>query len=107
MPDIGSAQLVIAPLAVGLWGAELGGLLGVAIVIVWICGILDLMMKRPDLDGRHRAAWILIIVLFPILGTLGYFIARPTLPAERDEMIAAQQALEGTPGRCGDVRRHP
>ena len=52
-------------------------------------------------------AWILIIVLFPILGTLGYFIARPTLPAERDEMIAAQQALEGTPGRYGDVRRHP
>jgi hypothetical protein len=76
-----------------------------AIVIVWICGMVDLMTKRPDLDGKHRAAWILIIVLFPLAGTLAYFIVRPTLPHERDEMIAAHQALEGTPGRHGEVPR--
>jgi hypothetical protein len=78
---------------VGFWNLELGGLLLIAVTIIWICGIADLMTKRPDLDGRHRAAWILIILLFPLVGTLAYFFVRPTLPAERERMIAAQQSL--------------
>jgi Phospholipase_D-nuclease N-terminal len=45
------------------------------------------MTKRPDLDGRHRAAWILIILIFPLIGTLAYFFARPTLPDERERMM--------------------
>jgi Phospholipase_D-nuclease N-terminal len=64
---------------VGFWSLEVGGLLWIAVTIVWICGIVDLMTKRPDLDGRHRAAWILIILLFPLIGTLAYFFVRPTL----------------------------
>jgi hypothetical protein len=74
----------------------IGGLIGAAVLVVWVCGLIDLMTKRPDLDGRHRAAWILIIVLFPFVGTLAYFFVRPTLPSEREEMIAAQQAIEAT-----------
>jgi hypothetical protein len=69
------------------------------VTIVWICGIADLMTKRPDLDGRHRAAWILIILLFPLVGTLGYFFVRPTLPEERERMIAAQQSIRSTSHR--------
>jgi hypothetical protein len=95
----------VPPVAVGLLGVGISGLVGVAILVVWICGLVDLMTRRPDLDGRHRAAWILIIVLFPFVGTLAYFFVRPTLPAEREEMIAAQQAIEGTPGRYGPVPR--
>jgi hypothetical protein len=95
----------VAPVAVGLLGIGLSGLIGVAILVVWICGLVDLMTKRPDLDGRHRAAWILIIVMFPFVGTLAYFFVRPTLPAEREELIAAQQATKGTPGRHGEVPR--
>jgi hypothetical protein len=84
------------PVAVGVLGAEVGGLISFGVLVVWVCGLLDLMTKRPDLDGRHRAAWILVIVLFPFLGTLGYFVVRPTLPSEREEMVAAQQAIGGT-----------
>jgi hypothetical protein len=84
---------------VGFWSLELGGLLLIAVTIIWICGIADLMTKRPDLDGRHRAAWILIILLFPLVGTLAYFFVRPTLPDERERMIAAQRSLEDTSPR--------
>ena len=84
---------------VGFWSLEVGGLLWIAVTIVWICGIADLMTKRPDLDGRHRAAWILIILLFPLVGTLGYFFVFPTLPEERERMIAAQQSIRSTSHR--------
>ncbi|HMC06984.1 MAG TPA: PLD nuclease N-terminal domain-containing protein [Solirubrobacterales bacterium] len=80
---------------VGFWSLEAGGFLWIVVTIFWICGLVDVMTKRPDLDGRHRAAWLLIIVLFPVLGTLAYFFVRPTLPAEREQMIAARQSLAG------------
>jgi Phospholipase_D-nuclease N-terminal len=88
---------------VGFWSLEVGGLLWIAVTIVWICGIVDLMTKRPDLDGRHRAAWILIILLFPLIGTLAYFFVRPTLPDERERMLAARQSLKDTAHRDDTV----
>ena len=81
---------------VGFWSLELGGFLWIAVTIVWVCGIVDLM-RRPDLDGRRRAAWILLILLFPIVGTVVYFVVRPTLPEERERAIAAHQALRNPP----------
>jgi hypothetical protein len=65
---------------VGFWSLEVGGLLWIAVTIVWICGIADLMTKRPDLDGRHRAAWILIILLFPWSGRWGTSSSVPRSP---------------------------
>jgi Phospholipase_D-nuclease N-terminal len=88
---------------VGFWSLEVGGLLWIAVTIVWICGIVDLMTKRPDLDGRHRAAWILIILIFPLIGTLAYFFVRPTLPDELERMLAAKQSLKDTSHRAGIV----
>jgi hypothetical protein len=80
---------------VGFWSLEAGGFLWIVVTIVWICGIVDLMTKRPDLDGRHRAAWLLIIMLLPVVGTLAYFFLRPTLAEEREQMVAARQSLAG------------
>lgn len=78
-------------LTVGLgWFAVSGiGVLGVIILICWVLGIAD-VLKRPDFDTAKRSAWILIIVLLPVVGTIGYFIARPTLPEEREKIIEAQ-----------------
>jgi hypothetical protein len=44
------------PIAVGLLSVEFGGIIVVAVVVVWVCGLIHLTTKRPDLDGRHRAA---------------------------------------------------
>ncbi len=46
--------------------------------------------KRPDFDRGKKSAWILIIVLLPVVGTIAYFLMRPTLPEEREKIIQAQ-----------------
>jgi hypothetical protein len=84
---------------VGFWSLEVGGLLWIAVTIVWICGIADLMTKTPGsrwpppsrLDPDHPAV--------SLVGTLGYFFVRPTLPEERERMIAAQQSIRSTSHR--------
>jgi len=64
------------------------GILGILILALWIVGIVDIT-KRPDLDRGHRAAWILIVVLLPVVGTILYLAMRPTLPDEREQIVAA------------------
>ena len=72
------------------WFASAGiGVLGVIILICWVLGLID-VVKRPDFDRGKRSAWILIIVLLPVIGTIAYFLSRPTLPDEREKIIEAQ-----------------
>ncbi len=59
-----------------------GGILGILIFTLWVVGILD-VSRRADLDRTHRAAWILIIVLLPLVGTGLYFVMRPTPANQR------------------------
>jgi hypothetical protein len=69
------------------WIASGGiGILGILIIVCWVLGLLDIF-KRPDFDRRKRSAWILIVVLLPVIGTIAYFISRPTLPDERDQAL--------------------
>jgi hypothetical protein len=79
---------MLIPALGGLWFLGFG-LLGILILALWITGIVD-VTRRPDLDRRQRSAWILIIVLLPVIGSLVYFVTRPTLPDERDRILAAQ-----------------
>ena len=65
------------------------GILGLLALVLWVVGLVD-AARRPDLDRGKRAAWILLIVIFPIVGTLVYLATRPTLPDERDKIIAAR-----------------
>ncbi len=82
------------PVALG-WFATAGiGVLGVVILILWAIGLID-VARRPDFDRRKKAAWVLIIVLLPIVGTIAYFVMRPTLPEEREKIIAAQVRRQG------------
>lgn len=77
------------PLGIG-WFATVGiGVLGLFIIVLWVLGLVD-VFRRPDFDRGKRAAWVLIIVLLPIVGTIAYFINRPTLPEEREKIIAAR-----------------
>jgi hypothetical protein len=80
---------VTVPLALG-WFATFGiGIFGLVVVILWIIGLVDLS-KRSDLDQRQKWTWLLLIVLIPIVGTIIYWVRRPTLPEEREKIIAAR-----------------
>jgi cobalamin synthase len=77
------------PLALGYWVFGLG-VVGLFALILWILALVDLLGKRSDLDRRQRAAWILVIVLLPIIGSIWYLVRRPVLPDEREKMLSAQ-----------------
>jgi len=84
------------PLAVGFWAMQARGVIWIVVAIAMVCGVVDLM-RRPDLDGRQRAAWLLLILILPLIGTVMYFYLRPTLPEEGKRMFAVRESM-----RAGD-----
>jgi hypothetical protein len=65
---------LIAPLAIGIWTVTLS-LGGVVAVILAIAAIVSLL-GNADLSGGAKVMWVLIIILFPILGAVVYFTVR-------------------------------
>ncbi len=51
----------------------------IPLVIVWVFTLLDLAI-RNDLRGWQIAMWLLVIILFPLIGVLIYFLVRPDSP---------------------------
>jgi hypothetical protein len=82
--------------AIGWIAAGGVGIAGVLIIACWVLGLVDIF-KRPDFDRGKRSAWVLIVVLLPIIGTAAYFITRPTLPEERDKILESQATRHRAP----------
>jgi Phospholipase_D-nuclease N-terminal len=74
------------------------------LLVIWAVNIVDII--RRDLPRGHKAGWILIVVLFPVVGTIGYLLLRR--PTEK-EIRLAQQAAEdrGEDWPAGVRRRLP
>ncbi len=54
-------------------------------VFIVITTFVDLL-RRGDLSGWAKVLWTILIVLLPLIGVLGYLLARPALT--RDEAVA-------------------
>jgi phospholipase D-like protein len=63
------ATLAIGLLAGGLW------VLGVVAVILAI-GALISVFRNPDFSGSSKALWVIVILIFPLFGSLIYFGVR-------------------------------
>ena len=48
-------------------------LLGVIAVIAWLVAIVDMIRRRAELSRGQVAAWLLIVIILPLLGTILYF----------------------------------
>lgn len=48
--------------------------LGVVAIIAWLIAIVDMIRRRDQLSRGQLAAWILIVIIFPVLGTILYFV---------------------------------
>jgi hypothetical protein len=59
------------------------------LIVVWVIGLVDI--ARRDLPRGATAAWILIVMLLPVVGTVAYFLMRK--PTEK-EIRQAQEAAE-------------
>jgi hypothetical protein len=44
----------------------------IPLTILWFTCIIDVIFRRHDLSGWARAAWVIAIIVFPALGSLGY-----------------------------------
>ena len=48
----------------------------IPLVFVWVFALFDIF-GRVDLSGWVKALWVIFVLIFPLLGMLIYFIARP------------------------------
>jgi hypothetical protein len=64
--------------------------IGIPVAIAWVAGLVDIF--RHPMPTGHRVLWILIVIVFPIVGTLAYFTLRK--PTEREVLAAQARAAE-------------
>ena len=52
-------------------------LVSIAAVVLWIWGMID-AATNPGLDGTAKIVWLLVIFFLPAIGTIAYFLLRPS-----------------------------
>jgi hypothetical protein len=48
-------------------------LLAVFVLVIWIVSLVDVIRRRHERTGGKTFAWILLILIFPVLGSIVYF----------------------------------
>ena len=48
--------------------------IGVLVVIAWVVAIVDIIRRRHTATGAKTAAWILLVIILPVIGTVTYFL---------------------------------
>ena len=70
------------------------------LLVIWAVGLVDIF--RRDLPRGTTAAWVLIVLLRPVIGTVTYFLLRK--PTEK-EIRQARDAAAANGGDSIGVRR--
>ncbi len=73
------------------WSVLLGMLIIVPLIMIWAFALTDLF-GRDDLRGIAKVAWLFAILIFPILGTVIYFLVRPRITPAAAPMYEQAQA---------------
>jgi Phospholipase_D-nuclease N-terminal len=75
------------------------------LVIVWVIGLVDIV-RRP-LSRQATAAWIVIVLVLPFIGTLVYFLLRKPTQEELRLQRAAAADPRHADGRASVGPRPP
>jgi uncharacterized integral membrane protein len=73
-----------------IWTA-VGGILGLVLLAVWVVSIVDIVRSR--LSRGQTAAWLLIVILLPFVGSLLYWALRKRSPDEVQYQADSERAL--------------
>lgn len=76
------------------FGDALLTVLEIALLFMWIwvaIGVIFDVFRSHDLGGLAKAAWILLIVIFPLIGVLIYLLIRGRGMHERSVQAASAQ----------------
>ena len=49
-------------------------LVGVVAAVAWAVALVDMVRRRSALTRGRLAAWVLIVIILPVLGTILYFV---------------------------------
>jgi hypothetical protein len=49
-------------------------LIVVVVVVMWVAALVDIIRSRHARSGGKTAAWLILILVLPVLGTLLYFL---------------------------------
>ena len=48
--------------------------LGAVAIIAWLVAIVDMIRRRRELQRGQFVAWVLIVIILPVVGTILYFV---------------------------------
>jgi hypothetical protein len=49
-------------------------LLGVVVIVMWALALVSIVGRRHTMSGGKIAAWLIVVLVFPVVGTLIYFL---------------------------------
>jgi NADH:ubiquinone oxidoreductase subunit 6 (subunit J) len=65
-------------------------MLAVAVVIVWVISLLDIFRRR--LGAAKTAAWVLLVIILPLVGSIIYWALRKPEPGDAQRTADAERA---------------
>ena len=68
----------------------LWGVISVVLLIVWALSIYDIV--RRHLGGKRTVAWILIVVVLPVIGSILYWAMRKPEPGDAQHNYEADRS---------------
>jgi uncharacterized protein (DUF58 family) len=68
-----------------------GGLLGLILLVIWVLTIVDIV--RSHLGAAKTAAWILIVLILPFIGSLLYWFLRKPPADEVTRQVDNERAM--------------
>jgi hypothetical protein len=64
-------------------------------MLIWMfIAVFGDILRREDLSGVAKGAWMLLIVIHPLLGILAYVIARPKMTEQDRRMLERAQEAQ-------------
>jgi hypothetical protein len=58
------------------------------IIFIWVATIVDIIRRRHSRSGGKTAAWVLLVLILPVIGSITYFVVNgaggPAAPRDAD-----------------------
>jgi hypothetical protein len=80
----------------GLWQV-VGGVIGAVVLVIWAITIWDIFRSR--LGAAKTAAWLLIVILLPLVGSAVYWIRRKPQAGDVQRLYDNEAALRESRAR--------
>jgi hypothetical protein len=56
--------------------------LGVIVIVMWVLALVSIIGRRHTMSGGKLAAWIIVVLVFPVAGSLIYFLVNGAASSE-------------------------